>query len=1291
MKKLSFLSLVTVAMLALGWSSAMAQDVVEVTTTSPQVTQDFDGMWDATAGEALLNMPQGWRVDRNMTGARMVGAYSSAATSVMYTGGTSLASNAKNGTWNFQSSSTPSDCSVGGLSTTVDGGTRCINVMTCVKNSGDEAITKLTLGYDIEKYRDGDNPAGFAVQLYTSTDGTNWTSAGDDFYTYFAPDAATAGAATVPISTTAISGKQLKVSIAAGEQLYLAWNISVASGSSPNKAMGLSIDNVVIDATFASQDLSAYIYVEDVTKWSALYMNGSLPESSAVVNGVNYKVWAVDMDGASHTLAFTDGGSNSQTTSITANRDYYLCLTSSEVTEIADPENYTGWVDPSRPPFVASGIYLRGEVNSWGAVTDWEFSDEGEGTYVLYDKTLSGAFKVADANWSSACNYGSNGTSVMIDTPYALVLGTNDNISCGGNTYVCKKIILTIANGSATLLLQSDDDETGLTSVYVMGDNNGWNYMDASGELTLTENNIFTGQVTMNAGDDGYCHWRIYQRLGMVGVWGAESDLTGDNTSGTLVKGSTGTVSTAAGTYDVTFNLTTGEFSLVKSASTATTMTLQPADVVLVPELPEQIKVLSLNNSLIYYNNQDAVFNAIAAAMGKNATWTKHTLLGKSLRTHWDEGDGVAEDGNPGAKMLVRSEAWSHIILQEQSSLPRTDIETFRANVKRWVDYIREYCPNPNAIIIVPINWAYSGDWANYTAFNNTFLKNYQDVALDLGVTLCPVGLAYQAVFDTEGATGTNTWFLDDRHPTLKATYMAAAMEYGLIFGEDPAAITYAPSDLSGTDATSMRTYASNALNGFTNYVDHTAGKVHYKVTVRDQYGMEIEPAEPVVMTLSDGGNIDENNVFTSNGTNGTFNVNATTGNFSADATIKVATAETEVVVYPAIELNEETLSASQDFDAIGDAATATLPDAWRIDRILTAPRTVGRFDMADTHTMYSGGVNLASNAKNGTWNFGADDTSDRALGGISTGVADATRCVNLYAHLLNTGRKNIENVNVAYNVEKYRKGSNAAGFAVQLYYSIDGRNWTSAGDKFRTYFAPDSETAGYASVPGETVAVSDVLDVPISRGCDLYLAWNITVASGDAANAAMAIGIDDFSVSGELPTIPASNYYIYVDDQTGWDALGLYAWGDSELFGSWPGEASVGEVSIDDSKTIYKVFMLNTEGGNYNLIFNNWNNGKQLPDYNITANRDYYFRIDENSVTELDVVSVVENVVDGKNAITVSGNVASFPGMIEVYNINGQRVAAGSNTLSLGSLAKGIYILRATDGKQVTSLKVAR
>ena len=469
-------SLAAAVLMMSAWSGiAWAQDALQVTAAAPQVTQDFDGMWDASTGTATLNMPQGWRVERQMNAPRTVGSYSNASTEVMYTGGTSLASNAKNGTWNFGSSSNPSDCS---------------NVMTCLHNAADEPVTKLTLAYDIEKYRDGDNAAGFAVQLYVSTDGVTWNNAGDDFYTYFAPDAATQGAAVVPISTTPITGKQLMVDLAAGGDLYLAWNISVASGSSPNKAMGLSLDNIVIDATFASQDQSCYIYVEDVTKWSALYMADGAGEpaaatSSAVINGVTYKVWPLDMDGASHTLTFTDNNGNNVTTTVVADGDHYLCLTKDEATEIADPQNYEGYVDPSRPPFVTSGIYLRGEVNSWGATTDWEFSDEGNGTYVLYDKTLSGQFKVADSGWTSACNYGSNGTSVQMGVPYSLVLGTNDNISCGGITFVCKRIVVTINNGTATLLLESDDDDTGLTAVYVIGDNNGWNYMDASGKLDL--------------------------------------------------------------------------------------------------------------------------------------------------------------------------------------------------------------------------------------------------------------------------------------------------------------------------------------------------------------------------------------------------------------------------------------------------------------------------------------------------------------------------------------------------------------------------------------------------------------------------------------------------------------------------------------------------------------------------------------------------------------------------------------------------------------------------------------
>ena len=1059
---LSFIAVLCLSM------QAKAADVLTVTAANSTVAENFDGMWDATTQAATLTMPNGWRIDRQMGAPRMVSAYSAAAADVMYTGGVSLASNAKNGSWNFGSSTTPSDRAVGGLSTTVDGGTRCVSVMTQLLNGGEEPINQLTISYDIEKYRKGDNEAGFTVQLYYSYDGTTWKKAGDDFKTDFAPDNETLGAEVVPISTATVSNKQLNTAVAVGSSVYLAWNISVASGTSPNKAMGLALDNVSMTASFGEP--------------------------------------------------------------------------------LADPDP----TDPNRPPFVSSGIFLRGEVNGWGAVTEWEFSNEGNGTYALYDKELSGAFKVADANWSASCNYGSNGSAITIDKPYALLLGTNDNISCA-YTYDCARIVLTKTDTEATLLLESKAVEP-------------------------------------------------------------------------------------------------GEPSVLQS------VTLMPAEVTLVPQLPEKVKVLSLNNSLIHYNDQAAMFNDIATAMGKDASWLKHTMLGKPLSTHWDEGDGLGGDGNPSAKMLIRNEAWSHIILQEQSGLPRTNVETFAANVKKWVAYIREYCPNPNAIIIVPMNWAYSGDWANFTDFNKMFFDNYMRVARETGVTICPVGVAYQQAFDDKGAEGLAPWFQDDRHPTDLSTYMAACMEYGLIFGVDPLTITAHPAAVSDADAAEMRAYASKALKGFSNIVDHTAATVRYQAVGFDQYGKEMDAPADFVYTLTDGGTLDASHVFTSNGTEGAYTVTAKNGQYDLAATVKVAHAETEVPTFAAIEMNADKLTAAETFNTMGTAADATLPAGWRIDRQTAAPRLVGSYAAAQEQTMYAGGATLPSNAKNGLWNFGQDDSTDRAVGGITTGVADGTRCVNVYTHFMNTGAKNIENLNISYDVEKYRKGNNTAGFTVQMYYSLDGRNWTSAGSDFCTTFAADAATEGYATVPGDVKSVSGVLNAKMQPGVDFYLAWNITVTSGDNAAGAMALAIDNFQLTGELPAIPTAKHYVYAIDETGYDALGLYAWGDGELFGAWPGESWVHEVTIDGN--VYKVFLLDAESGSYNLIFNNWNNGKQVPDFAITANRDYYLRVTATGVTEM-ITNGIETATAARDADT------------RVYDLQGRMVGTSADRLP-----RGLYVV---------------
>jgi hypothetical protein len=262
---------------------------------------------------------------------------------------------------------------------------------------------------------------------------------------------------------------------------------------------------------------------------------------------------------------------------------------------------------------------------------------------------------------------------------------------------------------------------------------------------------------------------------------------------------------------------------------------------------------------------------------------------------------------------------------------------------------------------------------------------------------------------------------------------------------------------------------------------------------------------------------------------------------------------------------------------------------------------------------------------------------------------------VNVYAHFLNTGKKNIENLRISYDVEKYRKGSNPAGFTVQMYYSVDGRNWTSAGDAFCTKLDADAATEGYATVPGEVIPVSAVLNAKMQPGVDFYLAWNITVASGDAANNAMALAIDNFKLTGELPAVPTAKHYIYVIDETGYDALGLYAWGTGELFGAWPGESWVDEKNIDGQ--LYKVFLLDAESGSYSLIFNNWNNGKQVPDFGITANRDYYLRVTGSAVTELTPTAI--------QSLPVTTAVPST-----VYDLLGRRVGV------LGDhLPKGLYV----------------
>lgn len=206
--------------------------------------------------------------------------------------------------------------------------------------------------------------------------------------------------------------------------------------------------------------------------------------------------------------------------------------------------------------------------------------------------------------------------------------------------------------------------------------------------------------------------------------------------------------------------------------------------------------------------------------------------------------------------------------------------------------------------------------------------------------------------------------------------------------------------------------------------------------------------------------------------------------------------------------------SVTENIDGIGTAATATVPSSWKVDKINSA-RTVGTYSGALTATEQLAGNSMSTTATAGIYNYGAgiaSSATDRSIGFLSTGTS--TYSGNLYSYFINIGTCGITSFTVSYNVEKYRMGTNTAGYSVQLYYSTNGSIWTSAGSGFLTSFSADASNNGYASAPGSSTAVTGTLNVIVSSGGTLYLAWNYSPTSGTTYTTAQAIGIDNFAMN---------------------------------------------------------------------------------------------------------------------------------------------------------------------------------
>ena len=231
-------------------------------------------------------------------------------------------------------------------------------------------------------------------------------------------------------------------------------------------------------------------------------------------------------------------------------------------------------------------------------------------------------------------------------------------------------------------------------------------------------------------------------------------------------------------------------------------------------------------------------------------------------------------------------------------------------------------------------------------------------------------------------------------------------------------------------------------------------------------------------------------------------------------ATVTLVALASVYVAFAAISLSTS-IPYTQNFTSMGipvsNPAPSNLPVDFRQETI-AAVRTLGSFSTANTQTARVGGANVSTAAANGSYNFGAGTTTlgdaDRAAGFISSGTA--TMSGNLYAQFLNNTGSALSGLQISYDVEKYRNGSNPVGFRYQLFYSLDGNTWTNAGPNFFTAFPADADNNGFATAPGATASVTNkTINVSVANGANVYLAWNYSVVSGTTTTNAQALAID--------------------------------------------------------------------------------------------------------------------------------------------------------------------------------------
>jgi hypothetical protein len=206
--------------------------------------------------------------------------------------------------------------------------------------------------------------------------------------------------------------------------------------------------------------------------------------------------------------------------------------------------------------------------------------------------------------------------------------------------------------------------------------------------------------------------------------------------------------------------------------------------------------------------------------------------------------------------------------------------------------------------------------------------------------------------------------------------------------------------------------------------------------------------------------------------------------------------------------------AVTQNFDGIGNSATATLPTGIKVN-------TTENYSTGLIATTLAAGTSgtgaLTGSSSGGVYNFANGVTAsstDRALGFLTSGGFTSPRSIII--EIKNTGSTNITDLTIAFDYEKYRSGTRA--FDWTFFHGATATSVNTAATAGNQSYAADANNTVINNPPTTTSKSVSLTGLSIAPNGLYYLCWTFTGVGGSSNG--QGIGIDNLSLTATFVSV---------------------------------------------------------------------------------------------------------------------------------------------------------------------------